>query len=155
MLNVLIPTTSIPSASKALSTPKSPSSRLGAAPRAGRKARRASNLAQLAEQAGASFFEGMSSRPINVAQLCHLAALEAVQLFLPSSFIKTHWAYQHQGMSTHWLIPMCIIAPLLQQLGCKINAVYRDYAVVTAFLMLLEQAYSNHEHVNVFLTRES
>ena len=59
-LNVLIPTTSIPSANKGgLSTPKSPVSRLGAAPKAGRKARRASNLAQLAEQAGASFFEGV------------------------------------------------------------------------------------------------
>lgn len=59
-LNVLIPTTSIPSVNKGgLLTPKSPVSRLGAAPKAGRKARRASNLAQLAEQAGASFFEGM------------------------------------------------------------------------------------------------
>lgn len=61
LLNVLIPTTSIPSANKGgLLTPKSPGPRLGAASRAGRKARRASNLAQLAEQAGASFFEGMN-----------------------------------------------------------------------------------------------
>ncbi len=58
MLNVLIPTTSIPSSNKGLLTPKSPTSRLGAAPKAGRKARRASNLAQLAQEAGASFFEG-------------------------------------------------------------------------------------------------
>jgi hypothetical protein len=70
-LNVLIPTTSIPSANKGgLSTPKSPVSRLGAAPKAGRKARRASNLAQLAEQAGASFFEGVC---VSTASVSHQA----------------------------------------------------------------------------------
>ena len=61
-LNVLIPTTSLSSSTTkpGLLTPKSPVSRLGAAPKAGRKAHRASNLAQLAQEAGASFFEGVS-----------------------------------------------------------------------------------------------
>lgn len=64
-LNVLIPTTSITSSNvkTGLLTPKSPGSRLGAAPKAGRKARRASNLAQLAAEAGASFFEGLLYYP--------------------------------------------------------------------------------------------
>ena len=63
LLNVLIPTTSITSSTlkPGLTPPKSPTlgSRLGAAPKAGRKARRASNLAQLAQEAGASFFDGV------------------------------------------------------------------------------------------------
>lgn len=79
-LNVLIPTTSIPSANKGgLSTPKSPVSRLGAAPKAGRKARRASNLAQLAEQAGASFFEGVCI-PASVYRLGHKQAYTVAAL---------------------------------------------------------------------------
>lgn len=60
---MLIPTTSITSSTlkPGLTPPKSPTlgSRLGAAPKAGRKARRASNLAQLAQEAGASFLDGV------------------------------------------------------------------------------------------------
>ena len=59
-LNVLIPTTSITSSTMKPGLMSPPiGSRLGAAPKAGRKARRASNLAQLAQEAGASFFEGL------------------------------------------------------------------------------------------------
>lgn len=63
-LNVLIPTTSLSTAGPRPGVASPGASRLSGPPSAprqagmGRKARRASNLAQLAEQAGASFADG-------------------------------------------------------------------------------------------------
>ncbi|KAL0052814.1 hypothetical protein WJX82_008196 [Trebouxia sp. C0006] len=95
-LNVLIPTTSIPSANKGgLSTPKSPVSRLGAAPKAGRKARRASNLAQLAEQAGASFLDALekNSTPGEVVEknLGHRKSVEDLRSIINTSLTARRW----------------------------------------------------------------